>query len=658
MGGTERPVDEAHDALARADEAFARLDLEAVVAHLSAAVRAFTAADDPRAAALASVRLGDALSTGLGNQTAGRAWFARARRLVEDLPPCIEQGWVAVAAMGCDVNDSDELLARAELALDRARRFGDLNLETKALADAGLAHVQAGRIAEGMALLDEAMALACGPADDRRSAAKSVCSFFTACYFAADFGRAADWTDLLRRQGLLGAEPFGPAYLSSHCDSVQATLLMELGRWSEAEAVLIQAQKEFRTAFGAPTSWHPDIALADLRTRQGRWVEAEQLLLGKDAVIPALLPLARLHVERGDHALALAAVERGLHLMGDDRLRAAELLTIAVDAHLAAGDVEQARGAGEELAARLAGVDVLALRARAARAEARILAAEGAFGPAADHLQRAIDELASTELPWLRAVLLVQLARVHDAAGEPARALDAARSAEAAFAALDATPAAADRALLDRILAGSDVTAHLIRDGDWWSAACAGTTVRLRDTKGLRYVAELVASPGVERHVLDLVDRVEGVDPEGGIDRRRLGDAGQPLDGKARTAYRHRIEELRSDIEDALAEGRLDAAERLQAELDELVRQLAHAFGLGGRSRAMGSAAERARLNVTRAVRTALSKLASALPDAGAALDRHVRTGFYCAYEPRGGEIRWLVRTEHVHSAVNGSAAD
>ena len=103
---------------------------------------------------------------GLGNLTASRAWFARARRLVEDEPPCIEQGWVAVAAMGCDVDDPAELLAAAELALDRARRFGDVNLETKALADAGLAHVQAGRVAEGMALLDEAMALACGPADD------------------------------------------------------------------------------------------------------------------------------------------------------------------------------------------------------------------------------------------------------------------------------------------------------------------------------------------------------------------------------------------------------------------------------------------------------------------------------------------------------------
>ena len=137
------PLREAQRALEQADGAFARFDVEGAVAHLSAAMRGFTAADDRRRAAMTCVRLGDTLANAMGNLTAGRAWFARARRLVEDEPPCLEQGWVAVAAMGCDVDDPAVLLAAAELALDRARRFGDVNLETKALADGGLAHVQA-----------------------------------------------------------------------------------------------------------------------------------------------------------------------------------------------------------------------------------------------------------------------------------------------------------------------------------------------------------------------------------------------------------------------------------------------------------------------------------------------------------------------------------
>ena len=186
-----------------------------------------------------------------------------------------------------------------------------------------------------MALLDEAMALACGPADDTDAAAKSVCSFFTACYFTADFERAGSWADLLRQHGLIVAEPrLARSSSSSHCDSVQATLLVELGRWGEAEAMLVRARADFEMAMQSP-SWHPDIALADLRVRQGRFADAEMLLLGKDQSMQALLPAARLHLARGDHDLARATAVRGLRSMGDDRLRAVELLTVLVDAELA-----------------------------------------------------------------------------------------------------------------------------------------------------------------------------------------------------------------------------------------------------------------------------------------------------------------------------------
>jgi len=642
-------VEEAERALERADEALARFDVESVVTHLSAAIRGFTAADRPCQAAMACARLGDTMANALGNQTAARAWFARATRLVEDEPACLEQGWVAVAAMGCDVDDPDVLLERALLALDRARRFGDLNLETKALADAGLAHVQAGRITEGMSLLDEAMALACGPADDGGAASRSVCSFFTACYFAADFERASTWADLLRQQGLIGPKPPGPAFLSSHCDSVQATLLMELGRWSDAEAVLLQARTDFEAAMGM-TSWHPDIALADLRTRQGRYADAEALLLGKDQALQALLPLARLHEERGDHALALATAGRGLRALGADRLRAVELLTVQLDAQLATGDLDAAATTCEALTERTRGLDVLPLRARSDAALARLLAASGDVDGAIAALETTVEQLDPRQQPWLRATLLLELARLRERSGTAAAASRAASAAAAALATLDVVLRPDDAALLERLgqpgsaSRSGDRTAELLRDGSWWSASCEGTSVRLRDSKGMRYLAELVAAPGTERHALDLVDRIEGVGTTDQPDRRALGNAGEIIDSRARTAYRHRIEALRADIDDALDEGRLEAAEALQAELDQLVAQLAQAFGLGGRSRVAASAAERARLNVTRALRAAMAKLGEALPGPGAALDRGVRTGLYCVYEPADGEVRWIVQ--------------
>jgi tetratricopeptide (TPR) repeat protein len=646
-------IAEAAQALERADEALARLDVDAHVAHLSAAVRGFTDAGDVKRAALACARLGDAMSTMLGNRPAARAWFARATRLLADEPPCVEQGWVAVAGMGCEVDDPAELLAAAELALDRARRFGDVELETKALADGGLALVQSGRIAEGMAWLDEAMALACGPVPIGLPVAASVCSFFTACYHAADFERADSWAELLRRHGLIGRAAGAPAYLSSHCDAVHATLLVELGRWGDAELVLEQACADFRAVMSPLQPWHPEIALADLRMRQARFTEAEELLLGKDQFVQALLPAARLHLERGDPDLACAAARRGLRGLRDDRLRAAELLTVLVDAELARGDVDAAMAASADLAARTADVDVAALRARAACAQARAHAARGDEAGAVALLEDALDQLDPARLPWARATTLVALARAREATGDRAGATLDARAAREILRDLDAMLPPAERELLAGLLderATRPRTAVLARDGSWWSVSCDGTVARVPDSKGLRYLAELVREPGRERHALDLVDHVEGV--ERGIDRRSLGDAGRVADAAARTAYRRRIEELRAELDEALELGHDERAARCQEEIERLVGQLARAFGLGGRDRREASAAERARLNVTRALRAATARLAQALP-AAASLDRDLRTGMYCCYEPQDDDVRWIVQ-----SALNDPPAD
>jgi len=640
--------------VALAGEAMRAMDVRSAMAHLSAAIRLFTAAGHRRPAAAACIRLGDLFATFVGNQTAARAWFVRATRLLQDEPPCIEQGWAAVAAVGCDVDDPAVLLAGAELALDRARRFGDVNLETKALADAGLAHVQAGRIAQGMALLDEAMALVCGPADDPDAAGKSVCSFLTACYYAADFDRAATWAEDLRRHGLIGSAPGVQVFLANHCDAVQATLLCELGRWAEAEALLTRAIDDFERHMHM-ASWHPAIALAELRIRQGRLADAEMLLLGKEGHLQALLPAARLHLARRDHDLARATAVRGLRSIGDDHLRAAELLAVLVELELTTGEPGAAASACEELVTRVEGLDVPGLQARVAAVRAKVLAATGDRPAAVATLEVALDRLPSEGVPLLRALLLVDLVRLHVDIGNVAAARVEAGRALAALEGLDIVLPPSDVGLLDRVArAGPGATgraageaAILTREAKGWVVSCGDIRARVSDSKGLRYLAELVARPGAECHALDLVDRVEGVmTGPAGVDRRHLGHAGPVLDSRARTAYRHRIEALRADVDGALASGADRRAELLQEELDQLVGQLAQAFGLGGRSRQASSAAERARVNVTRALRAAAARLREALPEAGTVLDRRLRTGLYCAYEPdESDEVRWVVQS-------------
>jgi predicted ATPase len=79
------------------------------------------------------------------------------------------------------------------------------------------------------------------------------------------------------------------------------------------------------------------------------------------------------------------------------------------------------------------------------------------------------------------------------------------------------------------------------------------------------------------------------------------------------------------------------AASRLRAEKDFLFRELAAATGLGGRPRRLGAESERARLNITRAIRSAIAKIRDRAPDAAAHLDRSIQTGTRCSYSPPNG---------------------
>nr|MDQ2645300.1 hypothetical protein [Myxococcota bacterium] len=160
---------------------------------------------------------------------------------------------------------------------------------------------------------------------------------------------------------------------------------------------------------------------------------------------------------------------------------------------------------------------------------------------------------------------------------------------------------------------------------------CQGRTTRLRSVRGLPILARLVQHPGQELHVLDLAAEPES--ESAALDR---GDAGEVLDAKAREAYQRRIADLRAEIEEADRFADIGRADRARRELELLVQQLSSAFGLGGRARRAGSAVERARITVQRRVREAIRKIAEHEAELGRHLDWAVRTGTYCAYEPKG----------------------
>jgi hypothetical protein len=165
------------------------------------------------------------------------------------------------------------------------------------------------------------------------------------------------------------------------------------------------------------------------------------------------------------------------------------------------------------------------------------------------------------------------------------------------------------------------------RAGELWLVEGAGEQHHLRDSRGMQMLAKLVAEPGRELHALDLAGATEGVDG---------GDAGPPLDATARAQYRERIAELHELRERAEAWGDPVRAERAAEELDVLTRELSRAFGLGGRARPTGAAAERARSNVQRRLQHALQQIRAASPRVGDHLEISLTTGMTCVYNPRG----------------------
>jgi tetratricopeptide (TPR) repeat protein len=193
------------------------------------------------------------------------------------------------------------------------------------------------------------------------------------------------------------------------------------------------------------------------------------------------------------------------------------------------------------------------------------------------------------------------------------------------------------------------------REGEYWTVGYGGKSFRLKDSKGLGYLAHLLRHPATEFHVLDLVGGIAGQRelnenesdaaadglPRGDEDLKKagihigsLGDAGEMLDEQAKAAYRRRLSELREDLEEAKERGNVERAERAEQELDALTRELSRAVGLGGRNRKAASASERARQSITKTIKAVLERIAESDDALGDVLSRCIKTGNFCSYEP------------------------
>jgi hypothetical protein len=182
-----------------------------------------------------------------------------------------------------------------------------------------------------------------------------------------------------------------------------------------------------------------------------------------------------------------------------------------------------------------------------------------------------------------------------------------------------------------RAPAAARTAASMRRDGAVWHLAFGGREATVVHTKGLADVAQLVAAPGREVHVLELVGAP-----------LRAPAAGEVADRRAIAQYRRRLEDLEADIDDAERDGDEERRFRAEVERQALLDELGRVTGTGGRPRDFANhPAERARKAVSARIRDAIGRLEPALPDMADHLRRSVVTGTYCRYRP--DDVDWQV---------------
>jgi hypothetical protein len=462
-----------------------------------------------------------------------------------------------------------------------------------------------------------------------------------------------------------------------------ALLALLDGRFAEADRLSVQALEigQAQQAAHASTSIGDNAAMTHavqqfaLRRQVGRLPTLEPTVTELAQRYPALpvwrCALAYLHAEAGQIDEA-RDVLRALGPFGVASLPRDGNWAAAVSLLVEVSDLLGDAGAARELYGHLlplAGSVIVVAQGQACRG-----AVDHYLGLAAltaRRLEEAQSHLATAERlhrrlragPLLGQTRLAQgrLWCVRDAPG------DAARAHAALDEAADIGRSLGMASLLARITAVRDegrqapvvpapgaAVAPLVREGDVWTLRADGRVLRLRDSKGMRHLARLLAQPGREIHALELVALDRGGDPRIDPDQAMAGQvveadlhadsgAGEVLlDQPAKVAYRRRMTDLEQEIDDAELARDQERAAQAKEELDVLVRELSAAVGMGGRDRRSAAPAERARVNVTRALRMAIQRITEHDAHLGHHLDRSVRTGVFCSYVPDPRTpVRW-----------------
>ncbi len=632
----------------RAQAAYGTGDLEETLAAYGDLYRLHLEDGRPQEAAFAAVMVGMYLMMDTGLMATVRAWLSRAERLVKDAPDSPVWAWLAAVRtyerlMCGDMPGTGQW---AQRAMDGGQRHG--LAPPSIIGQVALARVRIhdGDLDEGLSALDDvAVELSAGNLDPLTSG-QMWCELICAMQWIGQHERAEQWTQAMERWRQGAA--FGG--LHGRCRVHQAEIMRLRGPCDAAEQEALLACEELRPWMRREYGW-PLTELGNARLRKGDFAGAEEAFLA--AHQNAWLPqpgLALLRLAQGRVAEAFAMIENALDhpfdIPSKERppsggLQRAPLRDAQVVIALAAGEDDAARAAAADLAEIAQTYRSRTLQNSALAAKGRLALHDGRNSEAIRLLSEAVMEWVSLRMPFEAANLRVELAAAHRAAGDDRTAeleldaacraledLNAPTWAELARERVPVTPSPGD-AESERCI--------FRREGDMRTVTFGSTTVRLKDLKGMRYLERLLAEPGREFHVLDLVTVERGALPVGVPSDTPQLDAQcglEVFDSKAREAYRQRLAEVEEDIAEAEVNNDLHRAELARADRQFLVDELRRGVGLNGRARTVGDGVERARTSATRSLRYTLDRITRHHSSLGEHLERTIRTGIYFAYEP------------------------
>jgi LuxR family transcriptional regulator, maltose regulon positive regulatory protein len=369
-----------------------------------------------------------------GAMAVATGWLARADRLLEELEPGPEHGWLAFMQgyLALASGDAPAAGALARRALELGRRFSVPDLEMLGLALDGSTLVAAIRIEEGMRRLDEATATALeGEAEVPISGAWACCFMVGACTAVRDYERAFEWCDRIAEF----ADRYGSRYMLAFCRAEYGTVHLWRGRWAEAREVLEASLEDFSRSRPA---WvrGPLVALAELRRRQGLYEEATRLLERAGDSGAAQLCRARVELDQGRSLRALELGERVLRGVPEGRpLDRGPALELLARARIARGELDEARSLLARLNELVGSVGTAAMRSGAGLVDGMLAAAAGDHEDARRLFEDAVDGFGGAGGPFEVAQARMELATTLLELGRPdAAAAEAERSHETLLA--------------------------------------------------------------------------------------------------------------------------------------------------------------------------------------------------------------------------------